>query len=141
MLRAMERYDALSNQWDVVASMSIERAQFSACVYEGGLFVIGGYYVDDGYRRSYCVEKYSPTSDTWCVVAPLPAGRVDHATVVVGSAMFVLGGETDEGVTASVLKFNSAEGTWSEICTHARAARNVCVLRLQERYLRLWWLR
>jgi N-acetylneuraminic acid mutarotase len=33
----------------------------------------------------------------------------------VGSVIYVLKGETEEGVTASVLKFNSAEGSWSEV--------------------------
>jgi hypothetical protein len=129
-LSRMERHDVVFEQWNAVASMSIGRAQFSACVYEGELYTIGGYhgsYHSDSTRSNSVekyspasdtwtgVDKYSPASDTWTGVAPLPVGRVDHATLVVKSAMYVLGGETDDGITASILKFDSAVGSWSEV--------------------------
>jgi hypothetical protein len=113
VLSTMERYDASSGQWRALASMSTARHSFSACVLYGEIYVIGGYGPDDIMQNS--CEKYSPASDTWCAGVPLPAGRCYHATVVVGSVIYVLGGETNDGVTASVLKLESAQGSWSEV--------------------------
>jgi N-acetylneuraminic acid mutarotase len=84
---------------------------------DGEIYVIGGLDFDDDMVGS--VEKYSPASDAWIDVAPLPAGlvsagRVNNSTVVVGSVIYILGGDINVAHD-SVLKFNSAQGIWSEV--------------------------
>jgi hypothetical protein len=111
-LSSMERYDASSGEWSAMAPMSTARQSFGACVVGGDIYVIGGYGSNEIMVDS--VEKYIPASDTWIAGVPLPAGRGYHATVVVGSIIYVLGGETNDGVLASVLKFDSVQGSWSE---------------------------
>jgi kelch-like protein 9/13 len=116
----MERHDASSGEWSAMTAMSTARKSFAACVLGGEFHVIGGHDSNEMILNS--VEKYSLESDTWCAVAPLPVGGGDHATVVVGSVMYILGGETDEGLMASVLKFDGADGTWSDVA-HMPAPR------------------
>jgi hypothetical protein len=109
-LASMERYDPSSDKWTA-------RNSFGASVIAGDIYVTGGRR-DNGNNRFSSVEKYTPSSDTWSAVAPLAGMRVCHAAVAVGSAMYVLGGDIGEeigGITASVLKFDSALGSWSDV--------------------------
>jgi hypothetical protein len=111
MMSSMERYDASSGQWILVAAMGTARFDFGICTVAGELYVTGG--MGAGGRMSN-VEKYSPSSDTWSAVASLPDVRSYHAAVAVGPVMYVLGGVVGRIWTASVLKFDSAQGTWSQ---------------------------
>jgi hypothetical protein len=110
ILSSMERYDASSGQWSVAAPMGTARSQLGACVMAGELYVTGGR-DDDDFDNLASVEKYSPSSDTWNTVIPMPTARRSHAAVAVGSAMYVLGGVVDGVRSASVLRFDSTQGS------------------------------
>jgi hypothetical protein len=131
ILASMERYDNISGTWVAVAAMSTPRESFGACVVARELYVVGGRDSNNTFLSS--VEKCSPSNDTWSAVAPLRTARAGHAAVAVGSAMYVLGGLTYGIVrniaSASVLKFDSIQGTWSEVAPmpHARFAHAACV--------------
>jgi N-acetylneuraminic acid mutarotase len=116
----MEQYNVSLGQWKLGIPMGTRRSVFGACVLAGEIYVTGGSGVVDTVLSS--VEKYSPSSETWSAVAPMPAGRSYHVAVAVGSAIYVLGGMVaDEGdsedynPTASVVKFHSTQGTWSQV--------------------------
>jgi hypothetical protein len=116
-LSSMERYAASLGQWSAVAAMGTTRGNFGVCVLAGELYISGGHDDDDNLFSS--VEKYTPSSDTWSAVAHLPAARSFYASVAVGSTMYALGGivagaHANQVHTASVLKFDSTQGTWSE---------------------------
>jgi N-acetylneuraminic acid mutarotase len=111
-LSSMERYDASSGQWSMVAAMADARTAFGVCAFAGELYVTGGR------NNDIClssVEKYTPSTDTWSAVPALPAPRSHHAAVTVGSAMYILGGNIGAGPIASVLKFDIMQGTWREV--------------------------
>jgi N-acetylneuraminic acid mutarotase len=142
-LSSMKRYDVASGQWSAMAAMSTSRHDFDACVVAREIYVTGGFFgIDED--RSSSVEKFSPSSDTWSAVASMPHGRAQHAAVAVGSvideAVVMLGGYIDEAVdehddmvstlTASVLKFDSTQDTWSKMLLRCMCDR--------ERYLHLW---
>jgi non-specific serine/threonine protein kinase len=130
-LSSMERYDASSGEWSVAANMGIKRRLMGACALVGEVYVTGGQ--SKGINVSY-VEKYSPSTDTWSTLAPLPGGRSCHAAVAVGSVMYVLGGNVGQNTVitpaASVLKFDSTQGTWSEVAPmpEVRHAFAACVV-------------
>jgi hypothetical protein len=113
LLSSMERYDASTGQWSVVAAMGTARSCIGACTIAGELYVTGGR--DNARNVLSSVEKYSPSSDTWSAVAPMPEARAEHAAVAVGSAMYVLGGIVHNAPTARVLKFDFVQATWSEV--------------------------
>jgi hypothetical protein len=56
-------------------------------------------------------------------MAPLPEACSQHAAVAVGSVMYVLGGLIDGGATASVLKYDSTQGTWSQVAPMSEPGR------------------
>jgi hypothetical protein len=125
-LPSMERYDALTGQWSIVAAMITARYSFGACVIAGEIYVTGG--IDEIDNFLSLAEKYSPSTDSWSALAPLPTARDSHDTIAVGSAMYVLGGRRMiEGFmtsTTSALKFDSTYGTWSEIAPLLEAREN-----------------
>jgi hypothetical protein len=120
-LTSMERYDSVSGMWSKAANMGTARYSLSACAFEGDIYVIGGNDTDNMISGS--VERYSPSRNSWSEVAPLPLPRSEHAAITVGSAMYVLGGivdvddldDPDYESAASVLKYDSARGTWSQV--------------------------
>jgi N-acetylneuraminic acid mutarotase len=126
---SMERYEATTpttGRWVKAQSMCTKRCYFGTCVTDGDLYVTGG--LNENNVRLKSVEKYSRASDTWSAVASLPNVRSSHAAVAVGSTMYVLGGVFDdvagggfdgfeENAVASVLKFDSTQGTWSEVAS------------------------
>jgi hypothetical protein len=115
-LASMERYEASSGQWSVVAPMGIARSSLGACVIAGEIYASGG--IDANREGLEDVEKYSPSSDTWSAMAPLLGLRSNHAAVAMGSAMYVLGGY-DEAMaeTARVLRYDSAQDAWREVAS------------------------
>jgi hypothetical protein len=61
----------------------------------------------------------------------MPDACSDHAAVAVGLAMYVLGGCIDgRGTIASVLKFDTAQGTWSQVAPMPEVSCDVaaCVI-------------
>jgi hypothetical protein len=129
-MSSMERYDSLSGQWSAVADMGTARSSFGACAFEGDIYVIGG--EDAENLTTDIVERYSPSGDFWSVVAPLPLGRSGHAAIAVGSAIHVLGGNVEVDImglpdyeaTASVLKYDSAQGVWNQVAPLPEAREN-----------------
>jgi hypothetical protein len=113
-LASMERYDFLSGEWSIAAAMRTARCVFGTCILAGELYVTGGYCTNTAGTLS-SVEKYTPSSDSWNIVPPLPSARCHHAAVAMGSAIFVLGGTCRGSATASVLKFDSTQSTWSVV--------------------------
>jgi hypothetical protein len=108
-LSSMERYDVSSGQWSQVAAMGTARNHLGTCMVAGELFVSGR--VGSNFVQLSSVERYSPSSDTWSAMVPLPCAQRSHAAVAVGSTMYVLGGVVGGPATASVLKFDSTQGS------------------------------
>jgi hypothetical protein len=122
-LSTMERYDATSGQQGVGAVMAIGRHCFGVCALAGDIYVTGGNDEDDDESLS-SVERYSLSSKTWSAGVPMLEARSGHAAVAMGSVLFVLGGVyvgqdgqgfREERFTASVHKYDSTQGTWSEV--------------------------
>jgi hypothetical protein len=132
-LSSMERYDASSGQWNAAAAMGTARTGLAVCTLAGELYAIGGRNnsVRNISNLLATVERYSPSSDTWSAVTRgrMSDARVEHAAVAVGSAIYVLGGHS-VGPIANVLKFDSTQGTWSEVAPmpQARDSLAVCMV-------------
>ncbi|MEN6410851.1 MAG: kelch repeat-containing protein, partial [Anaerolineaceae bacterium] len=89
VLAGMEVYDPRGDTWKKVADLPAPRCAYALAVYEGRLFVIGGW---DGERVSATVFEYDPESDTWTERTPMPTARAYAAGAVAGGRIFVVGG-------------------------------------------------
>nr|XP_039252170.1 kelch-like protein 5 isoform X1 [Styela clava] len=74
----VERYDPSTDQWTIVAPMSVPRDAVGICVLGGRLYACGGY---DGQSYLVTCESYSPEKNEWSFEACLNTGRA--GTVVV----------------------------------------------------------
>ncbi len=78
------------------------------------LFLFGGYSTnEDGeFEFNNQLHKYNPATSKWIELSNLPEGRRSKG-VITGNHLYVIGGETEDGVTAEVLKYNIATDRWS----------------------------
>uniref|UniRef100_A0A668AIH5 Kelch-like ECH-associated protein 1a n=1 Tax=Myripristis murdjan TaxID=586833 RepID=A0A668AIH5_9TELE len=71
-LCSMERYNVARNLWEPRASMQHCRSAHGVTVYQGRIFVFGGFN-QNGFLSS--VECYCPETNEWTYVTDMPVGR------------------------------------------------------------------
>lgn len=95
-----------SAQWTNAAPMPVPRNQFSAVVFQGELYTIGGQFHHDSMQLDQPrVDIYDPQSDSWREGPSLPKGHshAEGATFVHGDRIYMVGGHTTpEGGTKSI---------------------------------------
>lgn len=123
-LAVVERYDANTDAWEVLAPMPAPRAK-AAAAYDGAghVLLIGGY-DEFGAARSSSVFVFDIAGGTWSVGAPLPVpmsgdpALSDHAAQLGADArVYVLGGlngATGAGTpTRAVSVYDPVSQSWS----------------------------
>ncbi|XP_068608477.1 kelch repeat and BTB domain-containing protein 11 [Brachionichthys hirsutus] len=98
-------YNAVTNSWSEVRSLSQARAQLKLVSMDGYLYAIGG-------ECLFTVEKYDPRMDRWTAVAPLPKGAfaVAHEAVTCSGELYVSGGS----LFYRLLKYDPKRDEWQE---------------------------
>ena len=85
-----------TTQWTQKADMPTVRSDFSTCVVDGKIFVIGGSLrlkMDEyGDQSISTVEMYDPETDTWEGKANMPTVRSNVSVSVVGGRIYAIGG-------------------------------------------------
>uniref|UniRef100_A0A1I8J9I8 BTB domain-containing protein n=2 Tax=Macrostomum lignano TaxID=282301 RepID=A0A1I8J9I8_9PLAT len=79
----VERYDPLTDQWTLLASLSSPREAAAVGALGSLLVVCGGY---DGTTHCDCVDLYDPATARWSSGATLPSGRAGAAAVAFAAA-------------------------------------------------------
>ena len=69
-LQTCEMFNILTNEWQLIGSLTVERAYGSMVCLEGKLYVLGG--SKEFNRRSLSVECYDPTEDKWIKKTTIP---------------------------------------------------------------------
>ena len=97
----LEAYDALRDEWSVLASMSVPRRLAGATVFNGDIFVFGGNISDGNHLDTSVIsngwytassERYSTVTDKWSNITDLPCkGPASAATVGSNIYVFVHG--------------------------------------------------
>lgn len=86
-----------SAQWTNAAPMPVPRNQFSAVVFHGEFYAIGGQFHHDSMQLDQPrVDIYDPKSDSWREGPPLPKGHshAEGASFVHGDRIYMIGGHT-----------------------------------------------
>ncbi|XP_074656230.1 kelch-like protein 12 [Tubulanus polymorphus] len=76
----VERYNTLTEKWDTMAAMNTPRAWPAAAVFDGKVYIMGGF---DGFNRLRTAEVYDPTRDTWTYVSNMNISRAGSGSAVV----------------------------------------------------------
>ena len=83
-------------QWTQKADMPTVRSDFSTCVVDGKIFVIGGSlqleWDEYGDLSLSTVEMYDPETDTWAGKANMPTVRSNVSVSVVDDKIYAIGG-------------------------------------------------
>jgi N-acetylneuraminic acid mutarotase len=92
---ANEVYDPETNTWKTKAPMPTPRADLSAEVVNGKIYLIGGkkYLPNDPYYiESDANEVYDPAADSWTNKTALPTATFGYASAVVDNKIYIIGG-------------------------------------------------
>jgi N-acetylneuraminic acid mutarotase len=92
-----EVYDPSTNTWKTKASMLTPRADLSAGVVDGKIYLIGGkQYVSSElyYKESDVNEVYDPTADSWSNGTAVPIATFGYGSAVVDNKIYIIGGGT-----------------------------------------------
>ncbi|OLE61044.1 MAG: hypothetical protein AUG10_02935 [Gemmatimonadetes bacterium 13_1_20CM_2_70_10] len=113
----LEVYDPSTDTWSSKAPMPTARAELTAGVVNGILYVIGGR-TGGGESASVSVgtvEAYDPTTDTWTTRAAMPTPRQDATVGVVNGTIYVVGGfsASSGSVLNTVEAYNPIADAWT----------------------------
>lgn len=110
-LNSCECYNQ-QNIWKEIASMNTVRVDASATVYDGCIYIAGGYNEKDVVEKS--VEKYDPQSNTWSQVAPMSTARFRYALTTFGGRIWAIGGNDGKRILSSVESYDPVNDCWRE---------------------------
>ena len=117
-------------QWTEKADMPTARSDFSTCVVDGKIFVIGGSlrlkWDEYGDMSISTVEMYNPETDTWEGKAKMPTVRSGVSVSVVDGKIYAIGGskmkkiqvprgfKTGSEELPTVEMYDPATDTWTQ---------------------------
>lgn len=91
------------------------RTDHSCCVYEGSLFIFGGF---DGRSRFQDLHQYTIEDREWAelpVSDNVPMGRFGHTAVVYNSSMFIFGGWNGHDTLDDLYEFSMLTAQWFSV--------------------------
>ena len=96
-------------KWEEIASMTEQRCDFAAAVYDDRLIVSGG---NHGFSRLKTTELYDPSSKNWKKIEPMIEPRTGHQLVAADNCLFAIGGSHILGQLSSVEELRGLNGAW-----------------------------
>jgi N-acetylneuraminic acid mutarotase len=106
-------YSPESDSYVLKTPMPTPRSFAAAAVYNGIIFIIGGYHESEVVNT---VEAYNPQDDAWSSVVPMSVKRANHCAITVGDTIYVMGGYYN-GIssTISLETFVPDSNTWTTL--------------------------
>jgi N-acetylneuraminic acid mutarotase len=112
---ANEVYDPLTDTWETKMPMPTPRAQLTANVVDGKIYLIGGR-TGGQYTTTALNEVYDIATDSWSTKAPIPNPVVQYASAVVDNKIYIIGGQNEftyPMTLALVQIYDPETDTWS----------------------------
>jgi N-acetylneuraminic acid mutarotase len=112
--------DGTIGSWNRATSLPSSRALHTSVVYNGYLYVIGGYTSSTTYSTEVYYAPLNPngTLGSWSSTTSLPSGRYSHTSVVYNGYLYVIGGRTSSTYYSTEVYYaplnpNGTLGSWS----------------------------
>jgi N-acetylneuraminic acid mutarotase len=106
--------DGTVGTWNTATSLSVARVHHTSVVYNGYLYVIGGYIRDD---VQYAPINSNGTIGTWTATTSFTTARYGHTSVAYNGYLYLLGGLNSSGGRSDVqyapINSNGTIGTWT----------------------------
>ncbi len=92
-LSSVEVFNPKTNQWQERTEMPAPKASHTASVIDGKIYVIGGYFKEDGeFKKLSTIEIYDPATEHWTQEPEMPMGKWGHKTEVIDGQIYIFGG-------------------------------------------------
>jgi N-acetylneuraminic acid mutarotase len=113
-LATVERYNASSNSWPLLAAMPASRSGAAAAFDgSGAIYVAGGSDTANGTTGTTTLYKYTVATNQWTALAALPTPIRDAAAVFAPDGQLdVIGGISNGTTVASVETYDPTTNTW-----------------------------
>ena len=114
-LSSVEAYNLQTDIWKTVQPMSIPRSDTQTIVFDGKIYVFGGYISSS--NEPVCAdsaERYDPKTNYWETLKSMKQGRVYHRVTVCNGKLYVIGGSEDGTVLPSVESYDPQTEKWTE---------------------------
>ncbi len=108
---ANERYDPITDVWEIVGSKPVPVADVSAAVVGGRIYVPGGRLASGAVTST--VEVYDPVRNAWEQRAPLPVALSAYAMVAFEGRLYVFGGWDGFAYRADTLEYDPGRDLWT----------------------------
>ena len=115
-----EEYDPATEQWRSLAAKPTTVASAPAAVYNGEIYVFGGYYKNDLSEEEThytAVEAYNPMSNSWRTVTHMPFALENMAVSVYKDTAYLIGGLVSQGgqiaIQTDVIAYHFLTDTWT----------------------------
>jgi len=106
-----QKFATGTNTWSNLATFPTTRYQVHATLYNGKVYVIGGY--SFGFSPTNAVNIYDIAGNTWSTGANMPTAVGDYATVLNGDRIYIMCGYSGASDQTLVQVYNITANSWS----------------------------
>lgn len=112
-IASVERFDAQTIDWKMVAPMSKRRCGVGVAVLNDLLYAVGGH---DGQSYLNSIERYDPQTNQWsCDVAPTTSCRTSVGVAVLDGYLYAVGGQDGVQCLNHVERYDPKENKWTKV--------------------------
>jgi N-acetylneuraminic acid mutarotase len=109
-----EVYNPLTNTWETKAPMPKgSRAELTASVVNGKIYVVGGYFFGTYLVSSNVLEVYDTETDTWTTKTPMSTAVYSCSSAVVNNKIYVIENSFSERVGSLNQIYDTETDSWS----------------------------
>jgi len=112
LVEIVQAYNISSNTITTVASLPTKRSQLNSVVYDGKIYVVGGY-LGNNDMTTGVVEVYNPSSDSWTTLSSMPTAR-ECDIALIDNNIYALGGYDGTKPLKAVEIYNIENDSWSK---------------------------
>lgn len=111
--------------WTRLADMLTPRADHATFLYQGKVYVCGGWDEDaTGRHLVATIDCYNPATDSWCMVTSIPTPRYHAGVVLIADCVYVMGGfhsdATFDRATGVIERYNLDLDEWDSETAYPR---------------------
>uniref|UniRef100_A0A1A7YXF9 BTB domain-containing protein n=1 Tax=Iconisemion striatum TaxID=60296 RepID=A0A1A7YXF9_9TELE len=110
VLRSVESFDPLTNQWKNLACLPFAVSKHGLVVSDSTLYLAGGEFPDGSASRE--MWRYDPCFDSWMEMAPMNVARSELGLVMLDGFVYAVGGWEGRSRLASVECYNPHTNSW-----------------------------
>uniref|UniRef100_A0A8C5D4N4 Kelch-like protein 20 n=1 Tax=Gouania willdenowi TaxID=441366 RepID=A0A8C5D4N4_GOUWI len=128
VLRSVESFDPVTNQWRNLASLPFAVSKHGLVVSDSTLYLAGGEFPDgSASREMWC---YNPCFNSWMEMAPMNVARSELGLVMLDGFVYAVGGWEGRSRLDTVECFNPRTNSWQFTASVKMAVTSPAVVAL-----------